>query len=109
MFTCGLVAVDGPPLSTFTMGVLVTPLLRGRRLRWQDKLFVVMVCIAGVAADAVGAPLIVAVRLTVFAAIGVAWRWHLAGRNCAAATCRNAISRTAAPESAATPTAMSHL
>ena len=81
VFTCGLVAVDGPPLSTFTIGVLVTPLLSGCRLGWREKLIVVAACVVGVAAEVVGIPLIVAVRLVVFAALGVGWGWHLAGRN----------------------------
>lgn len=85
VFTCGLVAVDGPPLSTFTVGVLITQPLGGCRLGWREKVIVVAACVVGAAVNVVVAPFVVAVRLAVFAALGVASRWHLAGRNCATA------------------------
>lgn len=72
-FTCGLVAVDGPPLSTFTMGVLATPLLRRGRLPWLWFLAVVAALAAGVIVELADGVAVVALRLGVFAVLGAAW------------------------------------
>ena len=74
VFTCGLVAVDGPPLSTFTMGVLATPLLRrGRCCGGGGPLVVVAALVVGVVVELADGVAVIALRLGVFAVFGEAW------------------------------------